>query len=115
VPTAPSVACRCGKLDCTEHGRAANRKQFDRQRSSDPVRSIYNTARWQRTRAFIIQRDPLCMIAKLCVERFGVRLPSKDADHIVPIRQGGDPWDPENLQGACHECHAHKTALESKT
>ena len=25
--------------------------------------------------------------------------------HILPIREGGDPWDQGNLQAVCRACH----------
>jgi 5-methylcytosine-specific restriction endonuclease McrA len=53
----------------------------------------------------VLARDPLCRIARLCN---GTAL-STDADHIKPRRQGGEDTM-ENLQGACHACHSHKTA-----
>lgn len=31
------------------------------------------------------------------------------ADHIVEIRDGGEPLDPHNLQILCHPCHLSKT------
>lgn len=34
-------------------------------------------------------------------------------DHIIPIADGGHPFDPGNLQTLCDECHADKTATEN--
>jgi 5-methylcytosine-specific restriction protein A len=116
MPDALAKACFCGALNCEKHKRAARRetqRQFDQNRSDDPCRAIYRTKKWQRTRAFVITRDVLCKIRKVCVEQYGVPMPSTEADHVIPIRQGGDPWDPNNLQGACHACHAQKTAAET--
>ena len=31
-------------------------------------------------------------------------------DHILAIRQGGDPWQWENLRSLCHSCHTRKTS-----
>lgn len=112
MPTAPAVACHCGALNCTTHTRAAQAKQYDQGRRDDPFRWIYRTKRWARLRLFIIARDPLCKIAKICVEKHGVQLASQHADHVVAIRDGGDPWDSKNLQGACPACHTWKTGME---
>ncbi|MGB3390738.1 MAG: HNH endonuclease signature motif containing protein [Pseudaminobacter sp.] len=35
-----------------------------------------------------------------------------EVDHIKPIRDGGAPYDLENLQSLCPKCHARKTRLE---
>lgn len=128
MPDAIAKACFCGKLNCTVHQSAAKRDSqlADLARKDDPVRAIYRTKRWLRQRAFILNRDPLCKLGLLaiekndpqlavCVARYGVPMPSTDADHVVPIRQGGDPWDHKNLQGLCHEDHARKTQLERNT
>jgi 5-methylcytosine-specific restriction endonuclease McrA len=58
----------------------------------------------------VIARDPLCRIAVLC----DGTARSTEADHITPKSKGGDD-SMENLQGACHQCHSHKTATEDST
>jgi len=60
---------------------------------------------WQRTRKFILRRDPVCVIA-------GCNEAAAEVDHIVPKRMGG-PDTPENLQGLCKHHHSIKTANES--
>lgn len=42
-----------------------------------------------------------------------VQYEEKHVDHIVPIMDGGPPWDPGNLQVLCGGCHAEKTATEA--
>ena len=34
-------------------------------------------------------------------------------DHITPISEGGHPFDEQNLQTLCRECHREKTAEEN--
>lgn len=104
----------CPKLTanrfCTEHGDEA--KAYDRSRADDPIRLAYKTAAWKRTRITILNRDPLCKIANLCVKRYGRPVASEVVDHVLPVRQGGEMWDVNNLQGACKACHDHKTSQE---
>jgi 5-methylcytosine-specific restriction endonuclease McrA len=38
---------------------------------------------------------------------------SLEVDHIVPVSEGGHPFDPANLQTLCEECHRDKTAREN--
>ncbi|MCK4624021.1 MAG: HNH endonuclease [Phycisphaerae bacterium] len=52
----------------------------------------------------VLARDPICRICK--------RKPTTEADHIVPIREGGARYDLANLQGLCKPCHSRKTATE---
>jgi 5-methylcytosine-specific restriction endonuclease McrA len=57
------------------------------------------------TRKKVLARDPIC---RLCDCRL-----SEQVDHIIPLSQGGDEWDLENLQGVCGRCHGTKSARES--
>ncbi len=67
-------------------------------RDSDPRRVIpLNSYRWQRLRAAVLARDPLC---RDCQQ------PATDVDH-----DDGNPGnnDPANLVPRCHGCHSRKT------
>ena len=66
-----------------------------------------NARRWAAVRRAAFERD-----GWRCVEcgKAG-RL---EADHIVPLKRGGDPWDPANLQSLCRGCHIEKTARENE-
>lgn len=65
-------------------------------------------ARWRRLRAYILQRQPLC------VDPFGDHagrlVPAIHVDHIVPRADGGTDAE-GNLQPLCETCHARKTVL----
>jgi 5-methylcytosine-specific restriction endonuclease McrA len=55
----------------------------------------------------VLNEQPLCQIAKICVERLGHVALSTCVDHIVPLAAGGtDAF--ENLQGACSDCNEWK-------
>ena len=56
---------------------------------------------WRQLRNAVIARDPICTVC--------CRVPSTDADHIIPRAQGGQDTM-ENLRGRCHSCHSSKTA-----
>ena len=60
---------------------------------------------WQRLRLKIFERD-----GWRCVKcgRPG-RL---ECDHKIPLDQGGDPWNPANLQTLCRGCHIEKSRSE---
>ena len=38
-----------------------------------------------------------------------------EVDHVVPIRDGGDPWNPINLGAICWGCHIRKTTEENRS
>lgn len=70
-------------------------------RDADPRRTIpLNSHRWQRLRAAVLAREPLC---RHCGEV------ATDVDHI-----SGDPSDNRlsALQPLCHACHSSKTMRE---
>lgn len=94
------------------HSEARDR---ERRRRAGGIRRLYDSAEWrERTRPFILERDPMCKIAILC----GGNAPSTDADHVIPaakyIAQHNGDWrkffDLNNLQGACKADHTAKTA-----
>lgn len=86
--------------------RAAGIDTADMRKSWSGVEdtSLYHTRRWRRLRIWILQRDPVCCICKLEA--------STVADHVLPVRLGGEFWDEDNLQGVCAPCHNAKSAKE---
>lgn len=66
---------------------------------------IYDSQRWRKLRKSYLQRNPVCV---MCDRG------AKYLDHILPISQGGDIWDEDNLQGLCTSCNARKTSLQKK-
>jgi len=126
----PRTICpECGALAvegsryCAKH-TSNNRQQREARaretrRRSSGLKRLYDGTTWrERTRHFVLARDPLCQIAVLCRGH----APSVDVDHIVRAelyieQHNGDVsyfYDPENLRGACHEDHARKTSLEQR-
>jgi len=103
----PSRAIRPYAID-----QESKRAQFESARSSDPIRKLYKTPAWKKTRLQILFRDPICKTCNLA--------PSTIADHIISARKyiadhGGDFrffFDEENLGGKCKRCHDSKTAVE---
>ena len=81
----------------------AHRKRPSRPtgRDADPRRSIpLNSHRWQRLRAAVLAREPLCR---------DCRHVATDVDH-----DDGNPGNnsPDNLVPRCHSCHSIKTMRE---
>lgn len=55
------------------------------------MRSIYSTQRWQRLRRMVLSSAPLC---RSCKAQAKDEVPAAaQVDHIIPIRDGGEPWD----------------------
>tara|TARA_E500000305_G_C4029093_1_gene243671 strand:+ start:5666 stop:5968 length:303 start_codon:yes stop_codon:yes gene_type:complete len=67
--------------------------------------AIYRTPQWKAVRTEAKRRDGWKCIK--CGSR--TRL---EVDHIKGLRDGGDPFNLENLQTLCGSCHAKKTRIE---
>lgn len=83
---------------CPHHARSHNKDTHHNRR-------VYNSKRWQLTRRAVLTDNPLCPCGHLAT----------DVDHITPISNGGDPWNPGNLQALCATCHGRKTNREVRT
>jgi 5-methylcytosine-specific restriction endonuclease McrA len=121
VPSMPAKLCAdCqkravnGTRYCDDHqtnNRQAELKQaLDDRRKDDEVRKLYRTHHWSAVRRTVLRRDILC---RMCGHRTAT-----EADHIIRarllIQQFGiqEFFNPNRLQGLCHDCHASKTAKE---
>lgn len=84
-----------------------HREQSHGSRSHD---KFYQTSRWRNDRKAHLTANPLCVHC----QAEGRVEPATVSDHIVPIEQGGDPWDWANRQGLCASHHNKKSAKERK-
>lgn len=60
---------------------------------------------------------PLVLVVLLALVQVGLIVRDRvhiatDVDHIIPLRDGGAPFERSNLQGLCHSHHSSKTAGE---
>ena len=104
MPKAPPKPCR-------EYGcpRTAERDGFCddhwRPRWSGHERgpAIYDTAAWKRARKMFLRRYPVCTRKKPDGRACG--RPATVPHHIVPVKEGGDVFDFENMVPRCRGCH----------
>jgi hypothetical protein len=74
---------------------------------STDSRKIYSSARWQKIRAQVLRDEPVCHWCK--------RRPATEADHLIELARGGDPFERSNLVGACKPCNsARGSAMQAK-
>ena len=71
---------------------------------------FYHSTKWRMLRLQVLTKNPLCIT---CAKANIVTL-AKVADHIIPVRLGGEKWNISNLQGLCESCHNVKSSKESK-
>jgi hypothetical protein len=64
---------------------------------------IYNTKQWKQLRTQVLQEEPIC---HWCHKK-----PSSQADHVVELDRGGDPYDRTNIVGSCASCNARRGAI----
>ena len=79
------------------------------QHTNDSAARGYGHA-WRKARQRVMQRD--CGLCQPC-QALGRASIAHAVDHIVPKFEGGGEQD-GNLQAICNDCHAAKTAAESK-
>lgn len=65
--------------------------------------TFYNARRWRRLSQSVRAAEPTC---RLCGG------PSFCAGHIVPIADGGDPWELSNIQALCRTCRNRKAGSD---
>ena len=104
MPTSLASACRHpGCPAVVQAGYCAKH-----QRLRDLTRAMANQqydSTHRRWRVLILNRDPICRMCKTA--------PATVADHIIPLRKGGD-WSLANGQGLCWSCHQRKRASTDK-
>lgn len=71
---------------------------------------FYDTRRWRRLTVNHREKEPLC---RECRNR-GIVKAGTLVDHIIPMLDGGAPWDEDNLQTLCDRCHQVKRAGEKR-
>ena len=68
--------------------------------------AMVDPRRWRHVRRRVVDRDGWRCV--LCGK--AGRL---EVDHVKPVKDGGDWWDPAGLQTLCRPCHFSKTAGEN--
>lgn len=74
------------------------------------VSKIRNSRRWRdKVRPQKLLRDPMC---EVCLKKDKL-IEAVEVDHIIPLEQGGAPFEDDNLQSICKRCHGAKTGSEN--
>lgn len=110
MPSRPPSPCPvCGEAvqgggRCPAHRSQQYREQGNRARARDPWRWVYDDPRWKRLRDLVKLEEPFC--------RDGCGRRTADADHILPLSEGGAPFARANVQGLAKICHGRKTKAD---
>lgn len=105
----PRALKHCGYKGCKtlvpgSQGRCAEHSERWQRKGTQRTNSQQHRA-WA---AAIRKRDPYCRIRypDICTHI------TQQADHIIPVAQGGAEFDLANGQGACRACHQRKSSRE---
>jgi 5-methylcytosine-specific restriction protein A len=66
---------------------------------------FYNSRGWRKISHAYLKANPLCIV---CYKK-GIIRKATVTDHVIPIRNGGDPYNNENFQPLCDHCHNSKS------
>jgi 5-methylcytosine-specific restriction enzyme A len=107
-PPSPCPVCQVpvpGGGRCPDHRSQRYRQANRQQRARDPWLWVYSSPIWRRLRAIVKREQPICAVPTC-------NRPTQDIDHIVPLSEGGAPFDRANVQGLCKPCHGRKTKAD---
>lgn len=117
MPWASRTVCvqqGCAKLVakpgyCEVHQRVVYR-EYNQARAARNLETdkAYHTAAWRKLRLSVLNVEPLC---RMCMAADKIAAACL-VDHIVPVKQGGEFWERDNLQPLCNNCHELKSAAE---
>lgn len=100
MPTRPQTYRPAGQPDPKE-----KRRESDRNRARKEWKKWYDSARFRKSRALFLTRNPKCVDCNKLFE-----ITQLDLDHEVPHRGDYDLfWDVNNWRSRCHRCHSRKT------
>ena len=105
MPFSPPIH-RPAHLPSIRQARLDRNKEYNQNKRTG--QEFYKTRAWKRFRAWFVKQNPLCIDCKANGRVTAVKI----VDHIVPIKDGGAPLDPDNCQSLCLPCHNTKTSKE---
>ena len=80
------------------------------------ARKIRSSARWQRLRAWMLRRNPLCQDPYQIHKKLGETMHAEEVHHIVPIAERLElAFEETNLLCLCVKCHAAVEARRRKS
>ena len=84
---------------CCEVHVKERQRMYDRtQRDKDAAR-FYHNDEWKKLRAFHLRESPRCVVCGR---------PATTADHVRPMKSGGEGLSIQNLRSLCASCHSRR-------
>jgi 5-methylcytosine-specific restriction protein A len=101
----PRACIVCGKASEPGASRFSKHQTSNWERHRPAHASVYRTREWTDLRARVLREEPVCA-EEGCSER------STSVDHIVPLSEGGAPYDRSNLRGMCYPHHRRRSSRQ---
>lgn len=100
---------------CKECGAELKHKRGKFCRGGECAETYFIRFDWTRLRPFVLKRDEnKCVLCGREGTQFARGAtsdrPALEVDHIIPISDGGDQFDPDNCRTLCQPCHKRVTA-----
>ena len=95
------LAVTKGGTYCEAHIEDVNKAKRAYNRGRGSAASQGYDHKWNAMRDWYIARHPLC---EDC-EAHGKVTPAVLVHHVVPLKDGGERLDPDNLRALCTDCH----------
>ena len=92
----------CARM-ATYRGRCPQHAQQHDRTINRAGRRFYNTKRWRILRNWYLFHHSICECDQQCGQL------AVDIHHRQDIADGGNPYDPQNLQALSKECHSKVT------
>ena len=89
--------------ECRVCGKALPTFRHKRFCSPECSEEFWGTRNWQMLKMRVHKRDD--WTCQICGKRKTYSFSANHADHIIPVADGGDEWDPENIRTLCVPCH----------
>ena len=103
MPRKPKKPCAypgCPNLTDTKYCETHKQYEPPAHFGKSGENAFYRSSGWKAKRKSFLDEHPFCV---MCGR------PASIVDHVVPIRQGGEPLDDDNLQSLCWSCHSRKS------
>jgi 5-methylcytosine-specific restriction enzyme A len=103
MPPRKCIACsrpsEPGASRCSKHQRS----NWDRYKPA--FSAVYKSQQWVELRKRVLREETSCA-EEGCQER------STSVDHIVPLAEGGAPYDRSNVRGMCYPHHKARSSRQ---
>jgi 5-methylcytosine-specific restriction endonuclease McrA len=108
----PPRKCIAYGPKCSNGGRAepggsrcSNHRRSNWDRYKPAHADVYKSQSWVDLRKRVLREEPVCA-------EEGCEARSTSVDHIIPLAEGGAPYDRSNVRGMCYPHHKARSSRQ---